>query len=127
MTIPPDIQGLVDMLVPGLLAGDVDVLRVLRAQYAEATVREVLRTGVGLFVEFDVPEGCPRVEPADIAGGSADLDLAGVAHGATCVLFVCGGRLDTLEVVTYDEAWPPVVEVLGIRNVSPLLGSAAQW
>jgi hypothetical protein len=36
--------------------------------------------------------------------------IDGLAHGAGFVLFVRGGRIETLEGFSYDEPWPPRVE-----------------
>ncbi|HND31717.1 MAG TPA: hypothetical protein PLA94_17060 [Myxococcota bacterium] len=114
------IQELVDRLMQQLLGGDTPTLRALRTQYDAASIREVSHTGVGLFVYFHIPQDIPRIEPADIMGGCADIEMLGVELGATCLLFVRGGHLHSLEVANYDEPWPEQVSVLGIRNVTPI-------
>lgn len=117
-----DIEALVGLIVPRLLQGDDAALGVLRDHYAGATIREVRLTRVGAFVEFDVPDDLPRVVPESITGGSAFLEIVGLAYGAGCVVFVREGRLDCLELFAYGESWPDHVQVSDIRDVEPLIG-----
>jgi hypothetical protein len=59
--------------------------------------------------------------PASFAGGDAQIVLEGAA-GAGCVLFIEGGRLDTLEGYTFgDDSWAESAKVLAIENVEPIV------
>ena len=123
--MPPEALALVRRLMPMLLAGAHPALAALRTQYARARVSRLDWTGVGFFALFDVPDDVPLADPPRIAGGDAVIKLAGVPHGAGCVLFVSEGRLECLEGYCYDDAWPEDAVVLDVRNASPLLPSSS--
>ena len=118
---PKEVLGLAALLVPQLLAGDDPQLKVLRAQYEQAHVSSVEASGVGFFVNYDVPADLAATDPSDFAGGRARIAVAGVEYGAGCVLFVSDGRLRMLETYTYGESWPDDAEVLSVGEVFPLL------
>ena len=113
---PPQLLDLVDRLMPLLLAGDHPTLVTLRAQYQRARITKVELTGVGFFVDFEVPPEMAKTEPRDLTGGSANIAVAGVKHGAGCVLFVREGCLTMLEGFTYDDEWPEHPKVLAIED-----------
>ena len=113
---PPQLLDLVGRLMPLLLAGDHPTLVTLRAQYRRARITKVELTGVGFFVDFEVPPEMAKTEPPDLAGGGANIAVAGVKHGAGCVLFVREGRLTMLEGFTYDDEWPEHPQVLAIED-----------
>jgi hypothetical protein len=102
---PAGLLALVDRLMPLLIAGDHPALAALREQFTRGRIKEVRLTGVGFYVDFEVPSGVPLTQPTDFAGGGATITLDCASHGAGCVLFVRGGRLATLEGFTYDEPW----------------------
>lgn len=118
---PRRVLDLAAVLVPQLLAGDDPRLKVLRAQYEQAHVSSVESSGVGFFVNYDVPTQLAVVVPSDFAGGDARITIAGVEIGAGCVLFVRGGRLAFFETYTYGDSWPAEAEVLSVDNVFPVL------
>jgi len=97
-----------------LLAGDDNVLSVLREQAKQATVRSREMTGVGFFTYFSVPPKAPRIpgtpkfQLTDVHG-TAD----NVMHGVGFVLFVKDRALLLLEGFTYDEPWPG--EITGLK------------
>ena len=77
-------------------------------------------TGHGFYVHFEVPAACPLAEPRDFAGGSAEIDLTGVSHGAGCVVFVREGRLSTFEGYVYDGTWEIDALIISVRRVVPV-------
>jgi hypothetical protein len=123
---PAQIVELVGRLIPALLSGQQPVHAVLLEQFNQATIREIELTGVGFFVEFDTPTDVPLTTPSDITGGHAEIVLEGVPNGAGCILWVCEGRLSTLEGFTYgDEGWPDDARVVRIENVIPICTNGA--
>lgn len=117
---PSEVLKLTDQLVPQLLAGDHPALALLNEQYKAARVESVELTGHGFYVNFEVPADALRVTPADFAGGSASIELAGASVSAGCVLFVRGGRLAFFEGYTYDGEWPEHATVTAVKDVVPL-------
>jgi hypothetical protein len=94
---------------------------VLRAQYAGSRIRKVELTGVGFFIEFDVPADVARTVPTSFAGGNARIDVEGVTNPAGCVLFVKAGVLSKLEGYTYGwEGWPAHPVFVNVRAVVPI-------
>jgi hypothetical protein len=118
---PRQILDLAALLVPQLLAGDDPQLKVLRAQYEQAHVSSVESSGVGFFVNYEVPDDLAVAIPPAFAGGDARIAIAGVEFGAGCVLFVREGRLSMFETYTYDGSWPDNAEVLSVDEVFPLV------
>src|SRR5262245_4136807 len=102
---PSEVLELSQQLIPRLLQGSDPDLATLRDQYAAARVTGVQLTGVGFFVDFEVPREVPACSRPDIVGGHATIEAPGLKHGAGCVLFVRGGRLTMLECFTYDDEW----------------------
>ena len=118
---PSEVLELSQQLIPRLLQGSDPDLSTLREQYAAARVSEVQLSGVGFFVDFEVPPALPLCSRTDIVGGHATIAAPGLKHGAGCVLFVRGGRLAMLECYTYDDEWPVHLPGVVIKDVSPLL------
>ena len=112
---------LIAQLMGLLLAREDPSAAILRDQYAVARLEKPTLTGVGFFAEFDVPSDAPRFHAARLIGGAAEIEIAGVEHGAGCLLFVNEGVIQTLEGYTYADAWPMHPRVNDIRNVVPLL------
>ena len=118
--VPPSVRSLLSGLLPQLIDGAHPALAALREQYRIATIRQVELTGVGFFVDFDVPAGPPLTEPPDFTGGRAHIALTGVRHGAGCVLFVRGGRLSMFEGFTYGDVWSENAQVTSVTSVVPI-------
>lgn len=89
-----------------LLAGDHPVLDVLRAQAQAACLASREYTGAGFFLSFDVPPDAPLLATKDFQFGDVNAFVDGLQYGAGFVLFIRGGRLDTLEGYSYEEHWP---------------------
>jgi hypothetical protein len=118
---PVSVRVLLEQVLPRLLEGGDRVLEVLREQLRHATVTSVELSGVGFFAHLAVPPTLPLADPRRIVGGDAEIALAGVAHGAGCVLFIDDGRLSMFEGYTYaGEEWPESAAVTAIGDVSPV-------
>ncbi len=89
-----------------LLAGDHPVLAVLRAQAQAARLASREYTGAGFFLSFEVPPEAPMLATQDFQFGDVNAVVDGLQYGAGFVVFVRGGRLDTLEGYSYEEPWP---------------------
>ena len=115
-----EMKRLVAALVPRLLQGTDPAYAVLRQQFAAASITVKAETTWGFYADFQFSEDTSRVEPPDFCGGDAKIKIEGVKNGATCVLYVKGGRLSFLEVATYDEPWIDPPKFLDVSNVRPL-------
>jgi hypothetical protein len=118
---PREVLELVARLMRLLLAGDHPTCALLRHQYARATIRQVTLTGVGFFVDFEVPLESARTAPEKFAGGDVNIQVDGVEHGAGCLLFVRDGVLSMLEGYTYGEEWPEHAVVRELRDAIPVV------
>lgn len=93
-----------------LLAGDHPLLTALRSQGERARVASRKYTGAGFYCTFAMPLDVPLLEHSDFQFGDVNAKIGGLKHGAGFVLFVRGGRLDTLEGYSYDEPWPMALD-----------------
>ena len=119
--VPQEVLDLAARLMPLLLAGDHPTCAILREQYARASIRHVELTGVGFFVDYEVPADVARTLPASFAGGNVSIEVEGVTHGAGFVLFVRDGVLSMLEGYTYDDPWPEHPVVIELRDASAIV------
>ena len=92
-----------------ILNGAAPNLNVLRIQLARATISHEL-TGVGFYVNFDVPVNCPMISNGSCHIGDVEVEIDGLVHGAGFVLFIVDGKISTLEAYSYDEPWPESIE-----------------
>jgi hypothetical protein len=93
-----------------LLAGDDPVLEQLRFQASLARLASRQDSEVGFFLTFDVPDEAPTIlNPKDFHFGDVTASVDGLQFGAGFVVFVRGGRLDSLEGYSYDEPWPKTI------------------
>lgn len=93
-----------------LLTGDDPVLEKLRSQATLARLASRLGSEVGFFLTFDVPSDVSTVlDPKDFHFGDVTASIDGLQFGAGFVVFVRGGRLDSLEGYSYDEPWPATI------------------
>jgi hypothetical protein len=93
-----------------LLAGDHPVLTALRVQAQKARLASREYTGAGFFLSFDVPPEAPILATKDFHFGDVNATVDRLQYGAGFVIFVRGGRLDTLEGYSYEEPWPNEIE-----------------
>ncbi len=85
----------------------------LWTQYEQASVLRRDLTGVGFSTYFAVPDAAPRLRDSrNPIGRPLLIDLEGLRHGASALLWTKDGALDRLEVFTFTEPWPaePVVK-----------------
>jgi hypothetical protein len=106
-----------------LLAGEDPVLDALRQQFAVSTIKSRESTGVGWYINFDVPDSQKRlyeilVVKQDFCFGDVDVGLE-VNDGLQEVgflLWVKDGYLDYLEAYTYGfETWPEEIKAFHLR------------
>ena|SRR2546430_1323775 len=104
-----------------LLAGDEPALVGLRNQYQGAEVESLEFSGVGAFVNFQLPETALLVNPPNFVLQDIELELEGLEHSVTVLLFVRGGKLTMLEFAAH-EPWPeqPRVRKLGYLASHPV-------
>ena len=104
-----------------LLAGEHSILSVLRAQASACVVSNRRHTGVGSFTDIVVPDSIPRVSPSSLIIGDVDVEVSGVEHGQTTLLFVRDGALTMLEFAIYTGEWPtdPQAERIGYFRYVP--------
>jgi hypothetical protein len=91
---------LLSVLLPQLIEGAHPAMEALRAQYRVAAITEVELTGVGFFVDFEVPPGPALTDPRNFTGGHADITLA----GASCRFQL--GRADQARVGAGNKRLP---------------------
>ncbi len=83
----------------------------LRKQRQAAQIEQISESGVGFFVEFDVPEILAlKTGELDFHFGDIGAEIPALKNGAGFILFVRSGRMTMLECYTYGEAWPDCIE-----------------
>ena len=106
-----DLNRLESAVLAKLLAGDHPLLTALRSQAERGRVASREYTGTGFFCTFAMPPDAPLLsEHSDFQFGDVNARISGLKHGAGFVIFIRGGRLDTLEGCTYDEPWPEALD-----------------
>ncbi len=98
-----DVLELAARIVPRLLAGDHRTMAALRKQYERARVLRVEVTGETFVVDYEIPDGVPRVPPLDFARGDVKIPVAGVGAAPGWRLFVLKGRLASIEGTTCED------------------------
>jgi O-acetyl-ADP-ribose deacetylase (regulator of RNase III) len=114
------VVALVKHLMPLLLQGEHPTLGILREQFQRAHIGAIRLSGVGFFADIVVPPDAPQVDPPRIVGGDCRIELSGVEHGASCVLFVSDGHLSMLEGYTCGEEWSENTRVVDVKEVTPI-------
>lgn len=91
-----------------LLEGDHTELVELRRQLSLASVKSREMTGVGFFLEFELPdEVMPTTLPPRATFGDVIAQVPCLKHGIGFIIFLDdNGRLDFLEGYTFGEDWP---------------------
>lgn len=93
-----------------LLAGDHPILAGLRSQAEKAQLVSRKYTGAGFYCTFAMPPDIPPLpRQPDFHFGDVNARISGLNRGAGFVVFVRGGRLDTLEGYSYEEPWPEII------------------
>ncbi len=99
-----------------ILSPDRPGFAILREQYVCSIVRDVEFTGVGFFLNYEVPVELPCAIPRNFTIGGFNADLDGVSHGVGFELFVRDGKIAFLEGFTYDEGWPDHITRYELEN-----------
>ena len=108
-----------NQVIEFLLAGEDEVLSILRQQLKQATVSSRKMTGVGFYTKFSIPAGCPRISGnSSFKLGDVNGSANNLKHGLGFLLFVTNGEIDALEGYTYDEPWPLKVQDLTLTYTS---------
>jgi hypothetical protein len=94
-------------IIQALVATEGTTGEVLWSQYDQSSVLRRELTGVGFFTYFAVPDAAPRLRDSrNPIGRPILIELEGLQHGASAVLWTKDGVLDRLEVFTFSEPWP---------------------
>jgi hypothetical protein len=98
-------------VLEAFLKGDPPELAMLRKQIAKLEVRNRTHTGVGCFVDFQLPPTVARVTPAEMAFGDVNLEVEGITAPVSTLLYVIGGAIHFLEIAADEGEWPkePVI------------------
>ena len=83
--------------------------------FVKVTSRE--NTGVGIFVNLNVPDQLAILEKARITV-SLSGEMDDLENGFGAVLFVEGGKLEMLEFFTFDEPWPDEIRGFKIHHIA---------
>ncbi len=116
MNIDEDLKQLEEKVMGLLFAGDYPALKVLREQWKSSVIKEVQLTGVGFFINYEIPDDCPRIS-GSLTLSDVTADIKGVKNGVGFILFVKDGVLTMLEGATYDDPWPEKIEIQKIYYV----------
>ena len=118
-----DLTPLERAVVDTLLSRDGPGYAELREQATHARVVTRETTGVGFYTTIEVDADAPP-SPACVGnpvGQGHDFpdevhaELDGLEHGAGFLLWLEGGRLETLEGFAYAERWPSEVRRFDVR------------
>ena len=88
----------------------------LAAQIDKAVFRSREHTGVGFYVEFDVPEDAPRLAPVADPHSGPEIISRELEFGAGTLLWQKDGRVSCLEIYAYGDRFP---ETLGEYQLEP--------
>ena len=104
-------------VIEALASSEGAVGQILLEQHARASVLRRDWSGVGVNTYFSVPADAPRVETTENPIGRPILiDLEGLKEGASAVMWIEAGALDSLEIFTFDEPWPEHPVITGISG-----------
>jgi hypothetical protein len=105
--ISPKMSEIERKLLDTLLEGDDPILDSLRAQLAESKIESRELSGSKFFLNFEIPDSVPKINPERIIIGDVYFDLEGVQHGGGAIIFIENGYLSMLEAyLNGDEEWP---------------------
>ena len=98
-------------ILEAFMKGKQPELAVLRQQITKLQVRNRPHTGIGCFVDFQLPAAVPRVTPWEMAFGDVNVEVEGVTAPVSTLLYVIGGAVHFLEIAADEGEWPkePVI------------------
>ena len=111
----PELTAFERALLDALLGGPLEVLAKLRAQIACARVVSRQLSGVGFFLDFEVPAKATFVDPPNFEISDVYFDLKGTEHGGAAILFVRAGAVTMLEAYSHAGDWPDEPEEFSIH------------
>ncbi len=82
----------------------------------KAAFRSREYTGVGFYVNFDVPEDAPRLAPFADPHSGPEITSRELEFGAGTLLWQEDGRASCLEIYAYGDGFP---EALGEYKLEP--------
>ena len=89
-----------------LLAGPESPLAVLRTQAEKVGVSRRTYNSFGEYVDLVVPPAAERAIPSNLILGDIELNVTGVSHPVTVLLYIENGLLSHLEFSTIEGDWP---------------------
>ena len=100
------------------LAGEHPVLATLRRQREHARLVTRGSRSDGFTCHFELDAAAPLLA-SDFELDDVQAEIAGLISGAGFLLFVRGGRLDTLQGFSYLEPWPSEIGVFTLSYLDP--------
>jgi len=93
-------------ILEAFMKGKQPELAVLRQQITKLQVRNRTHTGIGCFVDFQLPATVPRVTPLEMAFGDVNVEVEGVTAPVSTLLYIIGGAIHFMEINVDDGEWP---------------------
>ena len=78
----------------------------IRGQLDHVRVKKREYTGVGCFINLDVPNQYVAQDKSRVVISNLSGEMSGLNNGFGGVLYIEDGKLTALEFFTYDEQWP---------------------
>ncbi len=102
--------------------GNAPELAVLRKQIPKLEVRNRTHTGIGCFIDFQLPPAVARVTPTEMAFGDVNVEVEGVTAPVSTLLYVIGGAIHFMEIAADEGEWPkePVLTRLNYLKSVPV-------
>ena len=101
-----------------LLAGDDSTLAALRIQYQQSCVHSIELTGVGAYINYEIPESAINLpDSLSFCFGDIEGNVKPLKHGVGFLLWIKNGKLSFLEIYTYDEPWPSEIEEISLGYI----------
>jgi len=98
-----------------LMLSDAGVSERLKYQIDFAEVKGRDHTGVGVFVELQVPDKLAIPDKRRQTVSNLCGEMEGLINGFGGVLFVEDGKIQTLEFFTFEEPWPENIRHFKLR------------
>jgi len=94
------------IVIEKLLDGDNEVLKILRKQYGQSSIKNREYTGHGFYTYFSIPDNIEKLNNKNFQFGDVGANIEGLCNGVGFLLFITNGKLDFLEGYTYGEEFP---------------------
>ncbi|MGI9302277.1 MAG: hypothetical protein ACR2RB_06155 [Gammaproteobacteria bacterium] len=90
------------------LRGDGEGMELLREQYADAELREIEESGVGIFFTYNVTTKKKFKNNFEL--GDVGVKVDGFEDEIGAIIFVRDGVLEMLELHSYSDEWPSIID-----------------